>query len=142
MSFHREDSTICHLFCCNHIQQLVSCFLFMVWTVNNESISLFLSHLTFIAFHLDHFSNGQVLLFVFDRGSHFSTEALWTGVFKTFANLLTTQREKFICVVHLENMIHCLILCQLVHWLCVDFHFSPVWSPPVMLLFLRTTKRI
>jgi hypothetical protein len=32
--------------------------------------------------------------------------------------IVPTRREKFICVVHLENMIRCLILCQLVQWLC------------------------
>jgi hypothetical protein len=72
-----------------------------------------------------------VWLFVFDRGSHFSMEALLTQVFKTFANLLTTQREKFICVVHLENMIHCLIRCQLVHWLCRFSFFAGIVTSDV-----------
>ena len=46
---------------------------------------------------------------------------------KLFANLLTTRREKFICVVHLENMIRCFILCQLVHLDISYFQTATKW---------------
>jgi hypothetical protein len=59
-----------------------------------------------------------VWLFIFDRSSHFSTEALWTGVFETFCQFIdNTKREIYLRGTFREHdpLFHTVPACALGH---------------------------